>query len=105
MVSPRLPAAPQLTALVAPDTGMEQVAKVGRVRWPLLFAVLCSLAMGGAEALRVDARLLRQIGERSLQVLDALVIQRVCQHAAHEAEHAHQAATSRKQIDGQSYIA
>ena len=56
MSSPRLAAAPQLVALIAPDLGMERVARLGRARWPLLFAMLCSLAMGGAEALRVDAR-------------------------------------------------
>ena len=56
MSSPRLATAPQLVALIAPDVGMVQVSLVGKARWPLLFAMLCALAMGGAEALRVDAR-------------------------------------------------
>jgi hypothetical protein len=47
---------PQLAALLFPDTAMERVAKTGRARWPLLFAIVCSLALGGAEAYRVDAR-------------------------------------------------
>ncbi|MBS2025998.1 MAG: YIP1 family protein, partial [Deltaproteobacteria bacterium] len=46
---------PQLPALVAPGAGMEKVARLGRVRWPLLIAVVCSLTFGIAEAVRVDA--------------------------------------------------
>ena len=56
MSSPRVKATPPLFALIAPDIGMEKVARLGRARWPLLFAMVCALAMGGAEALRVDAR-------------------------------------------------
>jgi Yip1 domain len=55
MESPRLLAPAQLVALVAPDVGMERVSRLGRARWPLLFAMVCSLLMGGAEAYRVDA--------------------------------------------------
>jgi hypothetical protein len=43
-------------ALVAPDLGMERVARSGRVAAPLLLALVCSLALGGAEAYRADAR-------------------------------------------------
>lgn len=50
----RLPA--QALALLAPDLGMERVARVGRARWPLILALVCALAAGVAEAVRVDAR-------------------------------------------------
>jgi hypothetical protein len=53
-VSSRLPA--QALALVAPDLGMERVARVGRARWPLVLAMVCALSAGVAEAVRVDAR-------------------------------------------------
>ncbi len=47
---------PQLAALLFPDTAMERVAKAGRFGAALALAVACSLAVGGAEAWRVDAR-------------------------------------------------
>jgi hypothetical protein len=47
---------PQLAALLFPDTAMERVAKSGRWGLALVFALLCSLALGGAESYRVDAR-------------------------------------------------
>jgi hypothetical protein len=51
------PAAPAaLVALVAPDVGMERVARTGRVRWLLLVAIVCSLAAGLTAAWKVDAR-------------------------------------------------
>jgi Yip1 domain len=54
------PAKPPGPALLAPlfftDAAMELVAKQGRVLWPMLIAILCALALGGAEAYRVDAR-------------------------------------------------
>lgn len=53
-VQSRVP--PQLVALVAPDLGMERVAKVGRARWPVVIAIVCSLAAAGGEVLRVDSR-------------------------------------------------
>lgn len=53
-VSSRVPA--QALALVAPDLGMERVARLGRARWPLVFAMVCALSAGVAEAVRVDAR-------------------------------------------------
>jgi hypothetical protein len=42
--------------LFAPDRAMGRQARVGRVRWLLLFAWICSLALGVALAWRVDAR-------------------------------------------------
>jgi hypothetical protein len=45
-----------VVALVAPDQGMERVARTGRVRWLLLAAIGCSLAAGLAAAWKVDAR-------------------------------------------------
>jgi len=59
---PRLPA--QLVAIVAPDVGMPRVAREGKARWALLFAMLCSLAFAGAQATRVSAR------EETLQQLE-----------------------------------
>jgi Yip1 domain len=51
------PAAPAaILALVAPDIGMERVARTGRVRWLLLIAMMCSLAAGLTAAWKVDAR-------------------------------------------------
>ena len=47
---------PQLAALLFPDTAMAKVAKSGRWGVALAFAIACSLAVGGAEAYRVDAR-------------------------------------------------
>jgi hypothetical protein len=44
-----------LALLFAPDRGMERQARVGRARWLVLFAWLCSLLLGAALALRVDA--------------------------------------------------
>ena len=48
--------APQLLALVAPDVGMPRVAREGRARWAIAFALVCSLAFAGAQSLRVNAR-------------------------------------------------
>jgi hypothetical protein len=51
---------------------MSRAARLGRVRWPLLFAVVCSLSLGTAAALRVDARevTLRQLdNEQKLQTM------------------------------------
>src|SRR3954468_19734738 len=45
-----------LLALVAPDVGMERVARRERVLLPFLFAVLCSLLAAAASSYRVDAR-------------------------------------------------
>jgi hypothetical protein len=45
-----------ITLLFAPDKGMERQARIGRVRWYLLFAWLCSTLLGVALALRVDAK-------------------------------------------------
>ena len=59
---PRLPGAP--LALLFPDVGMARAVRVGRVRGPLLFAMLCSLLLGAALAARVDAR------DATLQGLD-----------------------------------
>jgi hypothetical protein len=47
---------PQLIALIAPDVGMPRVALEGRARWPIAFALLCSLAFAGAQSMRVNAR-------------------------------------------------
>jgi hypothetical protein len=55
---------PQLVALISPDVGMPRVAREGRARWPLLFAIVCSLALAGAQAYRVNAR------EETLQQLE-----------------------------------
>jgi hypothetical protein len=41
--------------LFAPDRAMERQARVGRARWFLLFAWLCSLLLAAALAARVDA--------------------------------------------------
>ena len=45
-----------LVALVAPDVGMERVARRERVLLPFLFAVLCSLLAAAATSYRIDAR-------------------------------------------------
>ncbi|HKB76467.1 MAG TPA: hypothetical protein VKC58_07720, partial [Myxococcales bacterium] len=50
----RIPAA--AVALVAPDAGMERVARTGGVRGPLLVALFCALLSAGAGVLRVDAK-------------------------------------------------
>ena len=50
----RVPAA--AVALVAPDAGMERVARTGGVRGPLLVALACALLSAGAGVLRVDAK-------------------------------------------------
>jgi hypothetical protein len=44
-----------LALLFAPDRAMERQARVGRVLWFLLFAWICSLALGATLAIRVDA--------------------------------------------------
>jgi hypothetical protein len=41
--------------LFAPDRGMDHQARVGRALWLVLFAWLCSVLLGAALALRVDA--------------------------------------------------
>jgi Yip1-like protein len=51
-------------ALVAPDVGMERVARTGRVRGPLLIAIACALLSAGAGVLRVDAK------DQTLRALD-----------------------------------
>jgi hypothetical protein len=43
-------------ALVAPEIGMERVARTGRVRGPLLIAMMCALLSAGAGILRIDAQ-------------------------------------------------
>jgi Yip1 domain len=43
-------------SLFAPDLGIPRVARAGRLRWMLGFAICCSLLAGVATALRVDAR-------------------------------------------------
>ncbi|HWE23397.1 MAG TPA: YIP1 family protein [Myxococcales bacterium] len=43
-------------ALVAPEAGMERVARTGRVRGPLLIALACALLSASAGILRVDAK-------------------------------------------------
>ena len=50
----RVPLAVQ--ALFTPDAGMPRVARIGRVRYALLFAMVCSIGLGAAQAGRVDAR-------------------------------------------------
>ncbi len=47
---------PAAVALVAPEVGMERVARTGRVRGPLLLALACALLSAGAGVLRVDAK-------------------------------------------------
>ena len=54
-----------IALLFAPDRGMERQARVGRVLWFFLFAWLCSLLLGAALALRVDAK------DSTLRKLDA----------------------------------
>jgi hypothetical protein len=44
------------TALFMPEFGMERVARVGRVRGPLLIALACALLSAGGGILRVDAK-------------------------------------------------
>jgi hypothetical protein len=58
----RLPLAAE--ALLLPDSGMRRAAKMGRVRWALAFVTACSLALGVAQSLNVDAR------ESTLRELD-----------------------------------
>jgi len=45
-----------VVALVAPDVGMERVARRERVLGPFLFALICSLLAAGAGSYRIDAR-------------------------------------------------
>ena len=47
---------PAAVALIAPEVGMERVARAGRVRGPLLVALSCALLSAGAGVLRVDAK-------------------------------------------------
>jgi Yip1 domain len=51
-------------ALVAPEAGIERVARKGRVRGPLLVALACALLSAGAGVLRVDAK------DATLQAMD-----------------------------------
>ena len=46
----------QAVALVMPDVGMERVARLGRVRGPLLFAMACAVLAAAAGIMRVDAK-------------------------------------------------
>jgi hypothetical protein len=52
----RFPVPPAAVALVAPEMGMERVARAGRVRGPLLVALFCALLSASAGVLRVDAK-------------------------------------------------
>jgi len=45
-----------VVALVAPDVGMERVARRERVLGPFLFALFCSLLAAAATSYRIDAR-------------------------------------------------
>jgi hypothetical protein len=45
-----------VVALVAPDVGMEKVARRERVLVPFLFALVCSLLAAGASSYRIDSR-------------------------------------------------
>jgi len=47
---------PPVVALVAPDVGMERVARRERVLWPFLFALFCSVLAAAASSYRIDAR-------------------------------------------------
>jgi hypothetical protein len=47
---------PAVVALLAPDTGMDLQAKVGRARFAFLFAFVCALLAAFAQAYRVDTR-------------------------------------------------
>lgn len=49
------PSGSPLALLFAPDRAMERQARAGRARWHFLFAWLCSLLLGAAVALRIDA--------------------------------------------------
>ncbi len=49
-------APPALLALVAPDSGMEQQARVGTARTAFLIALVCALLAAFAQAWRVDSR-------------------------------------------------
>jgi Yip1 domain len=53
---PFLRVPPAALALVAPQAGMQRVARVGRVRGPLLVAIACALLSAGAGILRIDAK-------------------------------------------------
>ena len=69
-IGARVPTA--VLALFVPDVGMERAARTGRVRWALLFALVCSLALATAQALRIDARAstLKQLDtQRRLQAM------------------------------------
>ena len=61
-VQPRVP--PAAIALVAPDTGMDLQARVGRARFAFLVAFVCALLAAFAQAYRVDSR------EATLQSLE-----------------------------------
>ncbi len=54
VAKPAIP--PALTALVAPDVGMERQAKLGGVWFSLIVAMVCALLSASAQSLRVDAR-------------------------------------------------
>jgi hypothetical protein len=47
---------PAVSALLAPDTGMERQARVGKPALAVLIAMACALFAGFAQASRVDAR-------------------------------------------------
>lgn len=55
--APRDDAPPSpLALLFAPDRAMDRQARVGRARWYLVFAMVCSLLLSAALVLRVDAQ-------------------------------------------------
>ena len=47
---------PAVVALVAPDTGMDLQARIGRARFAFLAAMVCALLAAFAQAYRVDTR-------------------------------------------------
>jgi hypothetical protein len=47
---------PAFVALIAPETAMERQARDGKVKHALIFVWICSLFLGAAFAMRVDAR-------------------------------------------------
>jgi len=47
---------PALVALLAPDAGMERQARAGGARLAFALALVCSLLVGFAQAVRIDAR-------------------------------------------------
>ncbi|TMA44359.1 MAG: hypothetical protein E6J82_04570 [Deltaproteobacteria bacterium] len=62
---PTRAAPPALVALVAPDSGMERQAKVGKAGLAVAIAIACSLFAAFGHSMRVDAQ------SATLQKLDA----------------------------------